>query len=94
MFSDSTPEQLAEAQRKAEEARETANKLREEADAARKDLEVKNKTTESNAAPSKIQRPRTGEMPEGQNRLRKAMGLENDKATYLAIQVSKIQRRC
>ena len=68
-----------------------ANKAKDEAEAARIDLELRSKSTEPNAGLSKIQKPRASEMSEGNGRLRKAMGLQDDKATYLAIQVSNIQ---
>ena len=83
--------QLAEAitaQRKAEEATAIAVKARDEAEAAKKDVEKKNKETEYTCS---IPKPKASEMSDGTDRLRKAMELQDDKATYLAIQVSGIQ---
>jgi hypothetical protein len=40
-----------------------------------------------------IPKPKTSEMSEGADRLRRAMGLIDDKTTYLAIQVSAVLKR-
>ena len=82
------------AQKKAEEVTVAANKARDEAEAARIDLEHKSKLTGLNASLSKIQKPKASEMSEGSGRLRKVMGLQDDKATYLAIQVSNMHQHC
>jgi hypothetical protein len=70
-----------------EKARHEAEKVRHEAEKARHDTEQAHKTGKK---PPMIPKPTATEMAEGTDRLRRAMGLTDDKATYLAIQVSTI----
>jgi hypothetical protein len=83
-------EQLAQAinaQKKAEVAKTEAEKAREDAETAKKEAELRAKTSGIKMATPMISKPRATEMSEGADKLRRAMGLVGDKATYLAILV-------
>lgn len=60
---------------------------KKEAEAAKKEAK---KTRAAEKVSSMIPKPKISEMSEGTDRLRRAMGLIDDKLTYLAIQVSVV----
>jgi hypothetical protein len=76
-----------EAKKDAEKAKAEAEKARSEAVAARKEAEQKAKGGDKGGSMAMIPKPRADEMTEGTDRLRRAMGLMDDKSKYLAIQV-------
>jgi hypothetical protein len=71
----------------ATEACKTAEEARKEAEIAQKQAEVEAKAVGTRKAARVIAKPKATEISEGTNRLRRAMGLMDDKPTYLAIQV-------
>jgi hypothetical protein len=74
--------QAIDAQRRAE-----ADKARGEAKVAKKEAELRAKAIGLKTATPMIPKPKAADMSEGVDRLRKAMGLIDDRATYLAILV-------
>ena len=64
-----------------------AEEARKEAEVAQKQAEVVAKAAGTRKAAQVIAKPKATEMSEGTDRLRRAMGLMDDKPTYLAIQV-------
>jgi hypothetical protein len=73
-----------------EEAEQTAKLMAAEAEAAKKAAEEKIRYSHVDPMHELIQKPTTAEMKDlgSRGRLLKAMKLENNKAEYLAIQVS------
>ena len=70
-----------------------ANKERDDAEAKAIEIGVegRSRSADLNAIKRKLPKPRASEMSDGNDRLRRSMGLEADKVMYLAIQVSRMQ---
>jgi hypothetical protein len=79
-----------EAKMAADKAKGDAEAAKNETKAAKKDVEQRAKATEKDMPIPMIPKPKIKEMSEGSNRLRNAMGLIDDKAMYLTIQVSSV----
>ena len=82
-------EELANALEMADKAKAEAEKARNEAEVAKKVRQKVGTDGNSNSTPI-VPKPRVAEMAEGTDRLRRAMELMDDKAKYLAIQVSAL----
>jgi hypothetical protein len=67
-----------------------AQEARKEAEVAQKQAELVARAAGTKKAPRTVAKPKATEISEGPDRLRRAMGLADDKSTYLAIQVSSL----
>jgi len=79
-----------DAQRLAERGQAEALKAKELAETAKKEVENKAKAMGKSIPEVVIPKPKAAEMSESCDRLRRVMGLMDDKASYIAIQVSHL----